>query len=384
MTPAASDSEQELFLQPVADAGPDPFTESTAKEPESEPPATRTEQPSPSPTTPSPSEEGIRSISGDTPGLYGGTQNVASCDVDAQIRFLTGNRSKAKAFADTVGIAEDGVPSYLRGLTAVQLRGDTRVTNHGFRDGHATAYQSVLQAGTAVLVDNRGMPRVRCSCGNPLTPPAALKANPSPQGKPWRGYRPTKVVVVTPAPTVITNITIININVNITNNTNVWIERPVGHHKGKDKVVPPPKPTPSHTSPSPTSPSPTSPSPTSPSPTSPSPTSPSPTSSSPTPTSSSPTPSQSCPTVLPPDGRDPTLPPGCPTPPEEQGSSPSGSEEPSPGSDEIPVPEDSTDLPTNGTLPDGTGSQESVTDPASVSPTTTTTTTTTTPSAFNG
>ncbi|MGH3907098.1 MAG: DUF6777 domain-containing protein, partial [Pseudonocardiaceae bacterium] len=42
---------------------------------------------------------------------------------------------------------------------------DTRVTNHGYRDGKATDRQAVLQAGTAVLVDEKGRPRVKCGCG---------------------------------------------------------------------------------------------------------------------------------------------------------------------------------------------------------------------------
>ncbi|MFM9369871.1 DUF6777 domain-containing protein [Streptomyces sp. Da 82-17] len=316
MRTTAAEPEEEVFLQPVAAEGPDPFTESTSKATETPPPVTRS--PEPVPTGGQDDEQdGARTVSGGTPGLYGGTKDAASCDVEKQIDFLTANRDKERAFADTVGVAPDGVPRYLRGLTAVQLRADTRVTNHGFKDGRANAYQSVLQAGTAVMVDNRGVPRVRCSCGNPLTPPAALKSNAKQRGKPWPGYQPTKVVVVKPAPTVITNITIIN----ITNNT--WIERPTGHD-GKDKVVPRPKPSP--TSPSPTSPSPTSPSPTSPSPTSPSPTSP------------SPSPSESCPTDPAPDA---DVPPGCPAPPESSPAEPSP-QEPSPEGPTESVPGEST------------------------------------------
>ena len=60
------------------------------------------------------------------------------------------------------------VGPFLGSLTPVTLRTDTAVTNHGFRDGSATAFQSVLQAGTGVLVDAQGLPRVRCYCGNPL------------------------------------------------------------------------------------------------------------------------------------------------------------------------------------------------------------------------
>ncbi len=229
-------SDKELFLQPVAAAGPDPFTDSTAKVTQTPPPVTRTPQPSPTQSA-SPSQAGIRSISGSTPGLYGGTHSLSSCDVEQQVRFLTTEQAKARAFAQAAGIQEGDIAGWLRGLTPVQLRADTRVTNHGYSGGRATSFQSVLQAGTAVLVDNRGMPRVRCACGNPLNPPAQLQNSATHHGQPWNGYHPANVVVVKPSTTVINNITIIN----ITNNT--WIERPIGDDGDKDRIVPPP-PTP--------------------------------------------------------------------------------------------------------------------------------------------
>ncbi|WP_328875320.1 hypothetical protein OHT76_37535 [Streptomyces sp. NBC_00287] len=215
----------ELFLQPVAAQGPDPFTASTATSTATPPPVTRTPQP-----------DGVRSYAGSTPGLYGGTEGVGSCDVNRQIDHLTADQGRAHAFAGAVGISRSGVPDYLRGLAPVVLRADTHVTNHGYRDGRATTYQSVLQAGTAVLVDNRGVPRVRCACGNPIEPPAATHGSPATSGRAWSGYRPTQVIVVTPAPQVITNITIIN----IVNNT--WIERRIGHDVQHDRPVPRPEP----------------------------------------------------------------------------------------------------------------------------------------------
>jgi len=69
------------------------------------------------------------------------------------------------------------------------------VTNHGFANGRATTLQSVLQAGTAVLVDPSGNPVVRCRCGNPLQPPAPVRS-PVLQGTPWPGFNPTTVVSV--------------------------------------------------------------------------------------------------------------------------------------------------------------------------------------------
>ncbi|GGV21064.1 DUF6777 domain-containing protein [Streptomyces spectabilis] len=237
-TKDTADSGRELFLQPVAAQGPAPFTASTARAAASPPPVTRSPQPSPTGSA-SPTDQGLRSLAGGTPGLYGGTHRTGSCDVGRQIRFLTADSAKARAFAEASGIADNGIPSYLRGLTPVVLRADTRITNHGYRDGHATGFQSVLQAGTAVLVDDRGLPRVRCACGNPLKPPVAFRQAPRHSGEPWSGYRPTQVIVVTPAPRPITHITIIN----ITNNT--WIERRTGDEDGgDDRPVPPPDPTP--------------------------------------------------------------------------------------------------------------------------------------------
>ncbi|MGV9882210.1 DUF6777 domain-containing protein [Streptomyces sp. NPDC003006] len=240
----SADGGRELFMQPVAAQGPDPFTDSTAKSAASPPPVTRSPQPSP---TGSATPQGTRSVSGGTPGLYGGTHSVGSCDVDQQVRYLTGDQAKARAFARLSGIDQAEIGSFLHGLTPVVLRADTRVTNHGFRGDSATSFQSVLQAGTAVLVDERGLPRVRCACGNPLKPPVALKGSPRHNGRPWSGYQPTRVVVVTPAPRPITNITIVN----IVNNT--WIERKIGDKDGdQDRVTkppvpptPPPPPTPS-------------------------------------------------------------------------------------------------------------------------------------------
>ena len=50
------------------------------------------------------------------------------------------------------------------------------MTNHSFVDGRAVAFQSILQAGTAVLVDKDGVPVARCRCGNPLLEPIFIKA----------------------------------------------------------------------------------------------------------------------------------------------------------------------------------------------------------------
>lgn len=110
---------------------------------------------------------------GTEPGLYGGSQDVGVCHVGNLVEFLTNpeHREEAEAWAEVHDITVDGIEDYVRTLTPLRLRFDTRVTNHGFEDGEATPFQSVLQAGTAVMVDESGVPRVKCNCGNPLLPP---------------------------------------------------------------------------------------------------------------------------------------------------------------------------------------------------------------------
>jgi hypothetical protein len=95
-------------------------------------------------------------------------------------------------------------------LTPVLLRSDTRVTNHGYAGGRATPHQSVLQAGTAVLVDSFGVPRVRCACGNPLAPPAPT-SSPVYTGTRWPGFSETTVIVIAPTSKPVTGFVLIDV-----------------------------------------------------------------------------------------------------------------------------------------------------------------------------
>ncbi|MFJ1749464.1 DUF6777 domain-containing protein [Streptomyces sp. NPDC088116] len=218
----------ELFFQRAAAEGPDPFTSSTAVAP---PSAGSAASPGPA-ARPSRrgSESGVddgaarasRALPGSTPGLYGGTRSVAGCDVERQVRLLTEVPAKVRAFAQGAGITRTSVPGFLRELTPVTLRVDIRVTNHGYRAGSARSFQSVLQAGTAVMVDNRGLPRVRCACGSPLTPPVVAKGSVRHRGDPWPSYRPDRVVVIQRAPRILDSLVIVD-TVN-----NAWLERGTG------------------------------------------------------------------------------------------------------------------------------------------------------------
>ena len=125
-------------------SGPDPFTPSTAN--------TATALPAAAPVD-APTQAGaIRSVSGGEVGLYGGTRNSPACDVEKQIRYVTADTGRNKAFASSLNVQPSAVPGYLRSLTPLQLRSDTRVTNHGYKNGTSTGYQSVLQSGTVTKV----------------------------------------------------------------------------------------------------------------------------------------------------------------------------------------------------------------------------------------
>ncbi|NXY96936.1 hypothetical protein HYE82_21635 [Streptomyces sp. BR123] len=217
----------EVILQPASASGPDPFTPSTAN--------TATALPAAAPVD-APTQAGaIRSVSGGEVGLYGGTRNSPACDVEKQIRYVTADTGRNKAFASSLNVQPSAVPGYLRSLTPLQLRSDTRVTNHGYKNGTSTGYQSVLQSGTAVLVDGRGEPKVRCACGNPLARAVAQRGTPKQTGTAWSGYRPQNVVVVNRAPTVIKTFVILDVK-----NGN-WVRRQSGDHGHRDTRTSPPR-----------------------------------------------------------------------------------------------------------------------------------------------
>lgn len=223
---------ESVYLQAATDRGPEPFTASTATgvpgsaPPRGTAPVSAAELAAPLRAT--------RTLSGATPGLYRGSPHVAGCDVERHIGYLAADGARADAFARVAGVTRPALPAYLRGLTPVVLGTDTRVTNHSYRDHRADGYQAVLQAGTAVLVDDRGVPRVRCACGNPLEPPAPTRGGAGARGTPWYGYRPNKVIVVAPAPHAVASITIVD------DAKRTWTERRVGHDVRRDHVVSPP------------------------------------------------------------------------------------------------------------------------------------------------
>ncbi len=245
----------EIFLETAASNGPEPFTGEVFAAPVvtttapvvTMPPTTTT-----SSTTTTTSATGttavppavVTGVSGNQPGIYGGTNNQSQCDKGGMLAFLQANPDKAAAWVAALNadptlawgdgrtsLTVDDLPAYFDELTPVALLFDTRVTNHGFRDGRPTPRQSVLQAGTAVLVDVWGVPRARCACGNPLTPPRPASTPPDFVGPPWPGFDPTIIIVVIPSDVAIEQIVIIDL---VTGGT---IGRPVGTTGQADVVI---------------------------------------------------------------------------------------------------------------------------------------------------
>jgi hypothetical protein len=143
-------------------------------------------------------------IRGGEPGTHGRTNGV-SCDVEAHLTYLTNpaHASAAAAWAGVIGIRPGDIRTYVNRLTPVRLRFDTRVTNFDYKDGHADGFQAVLQAGTSVLADDQGVPRLKCNCGNPLLEPkgpadkGSVRSYARNPEDAWDRFDPGHVVTVT-------------------------------------------------------------------------------------------------------------------------------------------------------------------------------------------
>ncbi|MFK0023137.1 DUF6777 domain-containing protein [Streptomyces sp. NPDC090798] len=139
-------------------------------------------------------------------GVWGGTTKPGTCAVAKLKKFLTDpkNSAKAQEWARVLHISTDQIPGYIDQLTPVVLRHDTLVTNHDYENGKAVSYAALLQAGIAILVDQQGLPAVKCSCGNPLLPFEGKVSKTDVRfkngNKQWADYRQDRVVVVEPPP----------------------------------------------------------------------------------------------------------------------------------------------------------------------------------------
>lgn len=217
----------EVLLEPVGTDLADSFSPSVSIGVEARPTVSLPAVPLPTTTAPLPADQvALPQVAGREPGLYGGTRDAASCDTEQLITFLESDPAKAAAWAGVQGIAVADIRSFVSGLTPVVLTRDTRVTNHGYVDGAARAHPSVLQAGHAVLVDRYGVPRAKCSCGNPLLPPAPLSTGPTYVGPAWPEFTPTAIIVVVATDPVVGGFVVVDLG------SGALIVRPVGFGPG--------------------------------------------------------------------------------------------------------------------------------------------------------
>lgn len=105
---------------------------------------------------------------------FGGSGKINVCDKAKLIKFLNSHRAQKVAWTRILGVRFKDFERYVASLTPTILTTDVRVTNHGFKNGKAFSLQSILAAGTAVLVDRNGKIVTKCYCGNPLTPPTRI------------------------------------------------------------------------------------------------------------------------------------------------------------------------------------------------------------------
>jgi len=163
-------------------------------------------------------------VNGGSAGIYGGSRDTQVCDKQRLSDFLTdpANAAVAKAWAGVLGMEASQISNYIEGLTGVRLRWDTRVTDSGIRRDKVYQWQALLQAGTAVLVDNTGVPRVRCASGGPLLGSEGLRStsnhdmsisdvaqNPSDA---WAGLDPDNTVAIQPGTDPLQTVTLIDVD----------------------------------------------------------------------------------------------------------------------------------------------------------------------------
>ncbi|MEV6129324.1 DUF6777 domain-containing protein [Streptomyces violaceusniger] len=146
----------------------------------------------------SPSNGG-RAFRGDTPGLYTGVRNRQPCDRQGLTHDLDADKKKGAAWSRVQNIGQDDISGFVQRLTSVTLRSDTYAKTYGYRGG-VKPVSAVLQAGTAVFVDEHGAPVAKCDSGNPVRVSAPPRnAKPTFTGPQWNGFSRTTVTVIRPA-----------------------------------------------------------------------------------------------------------------------------------------------------------------------------------------
>lgn len=191
--PPDSGSARTVRLEPVTYRSDSPFTESVVSMTDDELRAASSAL-----VGDGDSERPSGRVSGDTSRLYGSRRSAPPCDVARLAELLNADDATLAAWAGVVGVEPTEVPALVHSFTPVLLAADTAVTNHTYGSNGAESLQSVLEAGTPVLIDDRGAPRVQCSCGNPLLAPDRVD-DPSFVGERWETFDDAQTVEVVAA-----------------------------------------------------------------------------------------------------------------------------------------------------------------------------------------
>ncbi|MBX3313035.1 MAG: hypothetical protein KF906_01845 [Actinobacteria bacterium] len=134
----------------------------------------------------------------------------AACDVDAIADALEGDDGARAAWTSLMDVEDGAVRETLDGLIPLVLTRDTAVTNSVYSGGEPGRFQAVLEAGTPVLVDGSGVPKVKCSCANPLDAPE-VGAKARFEGDRWEGFDEDEIVSVSPVEPGTTRIPVVDL-----------------------------------------------------------------------------------------------------------------------------------------------------------------------------
>ncbi len=205
----------EVFLEALSVVGRNPFTKSVA--------FAAVPDIGARPAGGASGENGVRSVRGSTSGLYAGSASQPACDATALATLLRDDDDTAQAWVDALNddatlqwsggakLSVDDITTFVVELTSVFVRSDTRVTDHGLLNDRDVTFQSVLQKGTAVLVDSQGVPRTRCASGSPLTAPEPA-TRPKYRGEEWTAFSQRRLVIVVPATRALATLRILDVH----------------------------------------------------------------------------------------------------------------------------------------------------------------------------
>jgi len=119
------------------------------------------------------------------------------CDTKALVEALSEDPGARDAWLGLMGIDKDAIEASIAAMTPLVLTRDTAVSNSRYEGGEGVWFQAVLQAGTPVLVDSSGVPRIKCSCGNPLGPSSRDGRTDSDYiGEGWDRFDPDNVITI--------------------------------------------------------------------------------------------------------------------------------------------------------------------------------------------